>query len=160
MLSPMFHFSVYFNFLRAYPSFLLFAQEVSLSISYVVLSSLGVSTYSLVFGGVTILSRLPLSVKAEFFVVCISSLAKVLLCAWPADYLMTISSDIAEAAYDSLWYKHEINSQKIMLYTLLRCQQPVIITVPGLLSALTFQHYSSVRKHNVQCFNFFNTLLI
>ncbi|XP_011707390.1 PREDICTED: odorant receptor Or2-like [Wasmannia auropunctata] len=132
--------------IREHQELLRFAQEVSLSISYVILSSLGVSTYSLVFGGVTILSRLPLSVKAEFFVVCISSLAKVLLCAWPADYLMTVSSDVGDAAYDSLWYKHEINSQKIMLYTLLRCQRPVIITVPGLLSALTFQHYSSVRE--------------
>ncbi|XP_072743375.1 uncharacterized protein [Anoplolepis gracilipes] len=131
------------NCINEHQELLKFAQEVSLSISYVVLSSLGISTYSLVFGGVTILSKLPLSVKAEFAVVCVSSLMKVLLCAWPADYLMTISSDIGDAAYDSLWYKHEVESQKIMLYTLLRCQRPVIITVPGLLTALTFQHYTS-----------------
>lgn len=31
-----------------------------------------------------------------------------------------------------------------MLYTLLRCQRPVIITVPGLLAALSFECYSSV----------------
>ncbi|XP_019885576.2 odorant receptor 45b-like [Camponotus floridanus] len=120
-----------------------FAQEISLSISYIILLSLGISTYSLVFGGVSILSRIPLSVKAKFFIVCVSSLLKVLLCAWPADYLMTISSDIGDAAYDSLWYKHGIDSQKMMLYILLRCQRPIIITVPGLLAALTFQHYTS-----------------
>ncbi|KAL6423490.1 hypothetical protein ACFW04_010219 [Cataglyphis niger] len=129
--------------IKEHQELLQFAQEMSLSISYVVLSSLGISTFSLVFGGVTILSRLPLSAKAEFIVVCISSLMKVFLCAWPADYLMTISLDIGDAAHDSLWYEHEINSQKIMLYVLLRCQQPVIITVPGLLAALTFQHYTS-----------------
>ncbi|XP_012530584.1 odorant receptor 49b [Monomorium pharaonis] len=129
--------------IREHQELLRFAQEVSLSVSYLVLASLGISTYSLVFAGITILSRLPLAIKAEFFGVCISTLAKILLCAWPADYLMTVSSDIGDAAYDSLWYKHDIDSQKIMLYTLLRCQRPVIITVPGLLSALTFQHYSS-----------------
>jgi len=34
-----------------------------------------------------------------------------------------------------------------MLYTLLRCQRAVVISVPGLLKALTFQHYASVREH-------------
>ncbi|XP_014477090.1 PREDICTED: uncharacterized protein LOC106745735 [Dinoponera quadriceps] len=148
-------------YVKEYQELLRFSQEISLSISHVVLSSLGISTYALVFGGVTILSvcihiiflndktyiRLPLSVKVKFFVVCISSLTKVLLCAWPADYLMSISSDIGDAAYDSLWYEHGIHSQRIMLYTLLRCQRPVIITVPGLLAALSFQHYTSVRNH-------------
>ncbi|XP_039304404.1 odorant receptor Or2-like [Solenopsis invicta] len=135
---------------REHQELLRFAQQVSLSISYVVLSSLGASTYSLVFGGVTILSRLPLSVKGKFGIACISSLTKVLLCAWPADYLMTISSDVGEAVYDSLWYNHKVDSQKLMLFTLLRSQRPVIITVPGLLSALTFQHYSSVSEYIVK----------
>lgn len=57
------------------------------------------------------------------------------------------SSDIGDAAYDSLWYEHGIDSQKMMLYILLRCQRPIIITVPGLLAALTFQHYTSVREN-------------
>ncbi|KAL6264153.1 hypothetical protein P5V15_004232 [Pogonomyrmex californicus] len=87
--------------------------------------------------------RLPLSVKVEFVIGCMSSLGKVFLSAWPADYLMAASSDIGDAAYDSLWYEHGTDSQKIILYTLLRCQRPVIITVPGLLKALSFQHYSA-----------------
>jgi len=40
-----------------------------------------------------------------------------------------------------------IESRKIMLYTLLRCQRAVVISVPGLLKALNFQHYASVREH-------------
>lgn len=56
------------------------------------------------------------------------------------------SSNIAEAAYNSLWYNQSIESRKIMLYTLLRCKQAVVISVPGLLRALTFQHYASVRE--------------
>ncbi|XP_032684841.1 odorant receptor 30a-like [Odontomachus brunneus] len=138
--------SKYFDWqicVREHQELLRFAQEMSLSITYVVLSSLSISTFTLVFGGVTILSRLPLSVKAEFAIVCISSMVKVFLCAWPADHLMSISSDIGNAAYKSLWYEHGIPSQRIMLYTLLRSQRPVIITVPGLLTALSFEHYSS-----------------
>ncbi|KAG5332393.1 OR22C protein, partial [Acromyrmex heyeri] len=120
-----------------------FAKEMSSSIALVVLSSLGVSTIALIFGGVTFLSRFPLSVKLQYIVVCLTSLVKVFLCAWPADHLMRISSNVAEAAYDSLWYNQNIESQKIMLHTLLRCQRAVVISVPGLLKALTFQQYTS-----------------
>lgn len=64
------------------------------------------------------------------------------------------SSNIAEAAYNSLWYNQSIESRKIMLYTLLRCQKPVVISVPGLLKALTFQHYASVReRHTISISN-------
>lgn len=57
------------------------------------------------------------------------------------------SSNIAEAAYNSLWYNQSIKSRKIMLYTLLRCQR-VVISVPGLLRTSTFQHYASVREYH------------
>ncbi|KAL6263901.1 hypothetical protein P5V15_003982 [Pogonomyrmex californicus] len=120
-----------------------FAKEVSNSIAHVVLSSLGVSTVALVFGGVTFLSQFPPSVKIQYIIVCSTSLTKVLLCAWPADHLMRTNSNIAEAAYNSLWYNQNIESRRIMLYTLLRCQRAVVISVPGLLRALTFQHYAS-----------------
>ncbi|XP_011706337.1 PREDICTED: uncharacterized protein LOC105461534, partial [Wasmannia auropunctata] len=65
-----------------------YAKEMSSSIAHVVLSSLGVSTVALVFGGVTFLSNFPPSVKIQYIIVCSTSLTKVLLCAWPADHLM------------------------------------------------------------------------
>ncbi|XP_019700414.1 odorant receptor 43a [Harpegnathos saltator] len=130
-------------YIQKHQDILRYAREVTNSIAHVVLSSLGVSTAALVFGGVTFLSRLPPSIKIQYIIVCSSSLTKVLLCTWPADHLMRTSANIAESAYNSLWYNQGIDTRKIILYTLLRCQQPIVISVPGLLKALTFQHYAS-----------------
>ncbi|CAL1680771.1 unnamed protein product [Lasius platythorax] len=132
-------------YIQEHQEVLRYAKEMSNSIAHVVLSSLGVSTVALVFGGVTFLSRLPPSIKIQYIIVCSTSLTKVFLCAWPADHLMRTNSNIAEAAYNSLWYDQSIDSRKIMLYTLLRCQRDIVISVPGLLKALSLQHYASVR---------------
>ncbi|XP_029178645.1 uncharacterized protein LOC114946360 [Nylanderia fulva] len=116
---------------------------MSNSIAHVVLSSLGVSTTALVFCGVIFLSQLASSLKVQIVILCSTSLMKVFLCAWPADHLMRTSSNIAEAAYNSLWYNQSIDSQKVLLYTLLRCQRNIVVSVPGLLDALSLQHYAS-----------------
>ncbi|KAF3054617.1 Odorant receptor 265 [Nylanderia fulva] len=131
--------------IREHQEVLRFAEQVTLSISHLTLSSLGVSTITVIFSGLTFLGDFPLFVKLQYSIVCCSSLAKVFLCTWPADHLMSRSSYVGDAVYNSLWYKHGIATQKIMLYTLFRTQRPVIVSVPGLVAALTLQHYASVR---------------
>ncbi|XP_050462597.1 odorant receptor 49b-like [Cataglyphis hispanica] len=129
--------------IREHQELLKFTKQVTFSISYVTLSSLGVSTITVVFSGLTFLGKFPMFVKMQYSIVCCSSLAKVFLCTWPADHLMSMSSYVGEAAYNSLWYECGVDTQKIMLYTLLRTQRPVIVSVPGLVAALSLQHYAS-----------------
>ncbi|CAL1680769.1 unnamed protein product [Lasius platythorax] len=119
--------------IREHQELLRFAKQVTLSISHVTLSSLGVST----------ITQFPMFVKMQYSIVCCSSLAKVFLCTWPADHLMSMSSYVGDAAYNSSWYEHGVATQKIMLYTLFRAQRPVIVSVPGLVAALSLQHYAS-----------------
>ncbi|XP_025262023.1 uncharacterized protein LOC105259377 isoform X2 [Camponotus floridanus] len=119
--------------IQEHQELLKFTRQVTFSISHITLSSLGVST----------ITRFPMFVKMQYSIICCSSLAKVFLCTWPADHLMSMSCYAGDAAYNSLWYEHEIASQKIMLYTLLRTQRPVIVSVPGLVTALSLQHYAS-----------------
>ncbi|XP_070169074.1 uncharacterized protein [Polyergus mexicanus] len=66
-----------------------YGKKVTLSIRYVMLASLAVSTIVIIFTGCTFLSRQPMSVKSTFLIFFISSLAKVYLCAWPADHLLS-----------------------------------------------------------------------
>ncbi|XP_070169090.1 odorant receptor 49b-like isoform X2 [Polyergus mexicanus] len=129
--------------IREHQELLKFTEQVTFSISHVTLSSLGVSTVTVVFSGLTFLGQFPIFVKMQYSIVCCSSLAKVFLCTWPADHLMSMSSYVGDAAYNSLWYEYGVAAQKIMLYTLLRAQRPVIVSVPGLVAALSLQHYAS-----------------
>ncbi|XP_072742704.1 uncharacterized protein [Anoplolepis gracilipes] len=118
---------------REHQELLKFTKQVTISLSYITLSSLGVST----------ITQFPMIVKMQYSIVCCSSLSKVFLCTWPADHLMSMSSYVGDAAYNSLWYEYGTATQKLMLYTLFRSQRPVIVSVPGLVAALSLQHYAS-----------------
>ncbi|XP_072742705.1 putative odorant receptor 92a isoform X3 [Anoplolepis gracilipes] len=128
---------------REHQELLKFTKQVTISLSYITLSSLGVSTITVVFSGLTFLGQFPMIVKMQYSIVCCSSLSKVFLCTWPADHLMSMSSYVGDAAYNSLWYEYGTATQKLMLYTLFRSQRPVIVSVPGLVAALSLQHYAS-----------------
>ncbi|XP_032684794.1 odorant receptor 49b-like [Odontomachus brunneus] len=120
-----------------------YGKKVSLSIRYVMLASLTVSTIVIIFTGCTFLSRQPMAVKSTFLIFFISSLAKVYLCAWPADHLLSASMNITHAAYDSMWYNREVALQKNFVYTLLRGQRPVTVHVPCMLPTVSLNYYAS-----------------
>ncbi|XP_014477089.1 PREDICTED: odorant receptor 49b-like [Dinoponera quadriceps] len=88
-------------------------------------------------------SRQPMSVKSTFLIFFISSLAKVYLCAWPADHLLSASTNIAHAAYESMWYNGEANLQKNFLHILLRSQHPIAVNVPCMLPTVSLNYYTS-----------------
>ncbi|XP_011705569.1 PREDICTED: odorant receptor 85f-like, partial [Wasmannia auropunctata] len=87
--------------------------------------------------------RQPMSVKSTFLIFFMSSLAKVYLCAWPADHLLSASTDIAHAAYNSLWYDGKVDFQKNFINTLLRAQQPITVNVPCMLPTVSLNYYAS-----------------
>ncbi|XP_071565724.1 uncharacterized protein [Temnothorax nylanderi] len=120
-----------------------YAKDVIMTVRYIALSTIGFSTIAVVFSGLTILSRQPLTVKAQFFGVSAIALVEVFICAWPADYLLRTSNDVGHAGYESSWYSKEVSLQKNLLYVVSRCQHPVTLTVPCLLPALSLNYYAS-----------------
>ncbi|XP_072743374.1 uncharacterized protein [Anoplolepis gracilipes] len=120
-----------------------YGKKVTLSIRYIILASLTISTVVIIFTGCTFLSRQPMSVKSTFLVFFLSSLSKVYLCAWPADHLLSASTNIAHAAYDSMWYNGKVDFQKNFVHTLLRGQQPIAINVPCMLPTVSLNYYAS-----------------
>ncbi|XP_011876332.1 PREDICTED: odorant receptor 85f-like isoform X2 [Vollenhovia emeryi] len=120
-----------------------YGRKVTLSVRYVMLASLAVSTVVIIFTGCTFLSRQPMSVKSTFLIFFVSSLAKVYLCAWPADHLLSASTNVAHAAYDSMWYDGKVDFQKNFVHTLLRAQQPIAVNVPCMLPTVSLNYYAS-----------------
>ncbi|KMQ85128.1 odorant receptor or2 [Lasius niger] len=63
--------------------------------------------------------------------------------AWPADDVMSMSSDIASAVYDSLWYDDDLAMQKLLIHVILRSQHPVTVSIPCALPNLSMNYYAS-----------------
>ncbi|KAL0125016.1 hypothetical protein PUN28_004271 [Cardiocondyla obscurior] len=89
-----------------------YANDVTVAVRYIVLSTIGFSTIAVIFSGLTFLSRQPLTIKTQFFTVGASALVEVFICTWPADYLLsTIKVD-----YNGII----IDYRKLCIYTIMK----------------------------------------
>ncbi|XP_012058894.1 PREDICTED: uncharacterized protein LOC105622069 [Atta cephalotes] len=88
------------------------------------------------------ITQCSLTDKIQFMALCISALMEVYACAWPADRLIDMSTNVAQAVYESLWYNQDKIFQKNLNFILLRSQIPTTICV-SILPALSLQYYAS-----------------
>ncbi|EFN74036.1 hypothetical protein EAG_14620 [Camponotus floridanus] len=89
-----------------------YANDVTHSVRFLVLTIVGCSAAAILFVGLT---------------------------------LVSLSSNIALAAYESLWYSRNVYMQKNLLLILLRCQKPVAVTVTCIIPVLSLRYFGSVR---------------
>ncbi|KAF3054620.1 Odorant receptor 296 [Nylanderia fulva] len=120
-----------------------YAQEVTLAVRYIALLCVTFSTGAVIFGYLTFMSRQPWSVKWTFLMIAFCGFVELYMYAWPADNVMSTSSDIASAAYDSLWYNNDLATQKILIRIIQRSQRPVTISIPCALPNLSMNYYAS-----------------
>ncbi|KYN10002.1 hypothetical protein ALC57_17876 [Trachymyrmex cornetzi] len=120
-----------------------YAKEVSCAIRYVALLCVTFSTGAVIFGYLTFMSRQPWTVKWTFLMIAFCGFVELYMYAWPADNVISTSSDIASAVYDSLWYDDNLAMQKILIHIILRSQRPVTISIPCALPNLSMNYYAS-----------------
>ncbi|XP_039304442.1 uncharacterized protein LOC105200433 isoform X2 [Solenopsis invicta] len=121
-----------------------YAREVTRAIRYVALLCVTFSTGAVIFGYLTFMSHAPLSVKSTFLMIAFCGFVELYMYAWPADNVMSTSSDIASAVYESLWYNNDlIKTRKILIYIILRSQRPVTVSIPCALPNLSMNYYAS-----------------
>ncbi|XP_070512360.1 odorant receptor 4-like [Cardiocondyla obscurior] len=133
------------KYTREHISLLRYAKEVTHAIRYVALLCVTFSTGAVIFGYLTFISRQPWSVKWTFLMIAFCGFVELYMYAWPADNVLSMSTDIASAAYESLWYNdvNDLNTQKILVYVILRSQHPVTVSVPCALPNLSMKYYAS-----------------
>ncbi|XP_072767740.1 uncharacterized protein [Anoplolepis gracilipes] len=120
-----------------------YAKEVSLAIRYVALLVVTFSIGAVIFGYLTFISRESWLVKATYFLITFGAFIELFMFAWPADYVMSMSTDIASAVYDSLWYNDDLVMQKLLTNVIIRSQRPVTVSVPCALPSLCLSYYAS-----------------
>ncbi|KAL6264155.1 hypothetical protein P5V15_004234 [Pogonomyrmex californicus] len=133
------------KYTREHSLLLRYAKEVTRAIRYVALLCVTFSTGAVIFGYLTFMSRQPWSVKWTFLMIAFCGFVELYMYAWPADNVMSMSSDIASAIYESLWYDGDLTRRKILMYVILRSQHPVTVSIPCALPNLSMTYYASVK---------------
>ncbi|XP_029669436.1 odorant receptor 67c-like [Formica exsecta] len=131
------------KYTREHYILLRYAKEVTLAVRYIALLCVTFSTGAVIFGYLTFMSRQPWSVKWTFLMIAFCGFVELYMYAWPADNVMSTSSDIAIAAYNSLWYNNDLATRKILVHVIQRSQRPVTISVPCALPNLSMKYYAS-----------------
>ncbi|XP_050455394.1 uncharacterized protein LOC126853588 [Cataglyphis hispanica] len=143
--------------IRKHQQLLRYANDVTHSVRFLVLTIVGGSAAAVLFVGLTLVSQQPLIIKLQFCVITFTCLSQVFMCCWPANNLLNASSDVALAVYESLWYSRNVYMQKNLLPILLRCQKPVAVTVTCIIPILSLRYFGSYIS---TAFSYFTTLRV
>ncbi|XP_024876688.1 odorant receptor 22c-like [Temnothorax curvispinosus] len=131
------------KYTREHSLLLRYAREVTRAIRYVALLCVTFSTGAVIFGYLTFMSRQPWSVKWTFLMIAFCGFVELYMYAWPADNVMSMSTNIASAVYESLWYSDDLIMRKVLVHIILRSQHPVTVSVPCALPNLSMNYYAS-----------------
>ncbi|KAF3054648.1 Odorant receptor 309 [Nylanderia fulva] len=129
--------------IREHIKLLRYAEEIITAIRTSILIVIIIVTFSIVTGGLVIVSNAALVDKAQFVILCIAGLFEVYAYAWPADYLMDASTSVADAIYESEWFNQEHAFKTNVLYILFRSQTPLTIQVSSMIPVLSLNYFSS-----------------
>ncbi|XP_026294838.1 uncharacterized protein LOC102655285 isoform X2 [Apis mellifera] len=133
-----------------------YAEEIINCFRYIVLYGIAVTTFALILCGIILLMNIPLIVKIQFVIICITIMTEVYMYAWPADYVKNMSINISRSVYELSWYEQTIEMQKNFLNVLVY-QKPVIFSISCIVPELSLRYYCSYLSN---VFSIFTTLRV
>ncbi|KYN38571.1 hypothetical protein ALC56_07054 [Trachymyrmex septentrionalis] len=131
--------------IRQHQRLLQYAQEVIAIVRPFALTTISLSTFALIIIiGLIFITGQPISIKIQCVGLTFSGLSEVFMYTWPAEHLIHII--IQQAAFDMQWYKQPVTLRKYLQIIMLKAQNPIVITIPCVMPALSLNYYASVRK--------------
>ncbi|XP_011053768.1 PREDICTED: uncharacterized protein LOC105145704 [Acromyrmex echinatior] len=79
----------------------------------------------------------------QFFGISIIGTLEVFTYTWPAEHLMYMSKDVAEATFNMLENDHLIKIWKCLQIIIMRSQKSVTVSIPCLLPILSLNYFTS-----------------
>ncbi|XP_025156086.1 odorant receptor 13a-like [Harpegnathos saltator] len=132
-----------------------YASEITLTVRPFALGTVLFSTMALLVIGLIIIAGASLQLKIQLILIVFSALSEVFMYAWPAEHLIHISSDVAQAAFEMEWYDESDNLRKNVQMVILRSQKPIIVALPCGLPSLSLRYYASYLS---TIFSYFTTM--
>ncbi|XP_018305421.1 uncharacterized protein [Mycetomoellerius zeteki] len=85
----------------------------------------------------------PIPLLVQFSGLGIISLMEVFMFVWPGEHLISMCKNVAEAAYDVFKCNRSIKITKCLQIIIMRCQKPVIVSIPCLMPILSFNYFTT-----------------
>ncbi|KAF3054647.1 Odorant receptor 294 [Nylanderia fulva] len=120
-----------------------YTQDVIASMSTAILIVMIICSLSIIVGGLVIIGDAEIADKINFAVMFIAGLFQVYMYVLPSDHLISATTNIANAVYNSDWFNQELAFQSNVLYVLFRSQTPLTIQVSSMIPALSLNYFSS-----------------
>ncbi|XP_018305417.1 uncharacterized protein, partial [Mycetomoellerius zeteki] len=144
--------------IRQHQRLLQYAQEVVAIVRPFALTTISLSTFALIIIGLIFITGQPISIKIQCVGLAFSGLSEVFMYTWPAEHLIHISGEIIrQAAFDTQWYKQPVALRKYLQIIMFKAQNPIVITIPCVMPALSLNYYASYLS---TVFSYFTTLRI
>ncbi|XP_012539244.1 odorant receptor 47b isoform X2 [Monomorium pharaonis] len=122
---------------------LVYAGEVALTVRPFALVTVFFSTVSLIVFGLIFIAKVSFSLKMQCVLLATSALLEVFMYSWPAEHLIHISTNIAQAVFEMDWYDESEYLRKNIQIVILRSQKPILVVLPCGLPALSLRYYAS-----------------
>ncbi|XP_077271030.1 odorant receptor 4-like isoform X2 [Temnothorax americanus] len=114
-------------------------------------------TVSLIIFGLIFITGVSFSLKIQCVFLATSALLEVFMYAWPAEHLIHISTNIAQAVFEMDWYEKSEYFRKNLQMVILRSQKPILVVLPCGLPSLSLRYYASYLS---TIFSYFTTMRI
>ncbi|KAH0553548.1 hypothetical protein KQX54_002113 [Cotesia glomerata] len=129
-----------------------FVKQLSKPVKYIILKSNATMAMAVIFGAIPLIYRQPLPVLSQFILMVVGGCLRLYISAWPADDLRAMSEKVAWSIYKSAWIGKSIEMQKSTLTMIRRAQKPLVISIVGVLPALTLQFYATFLSSTLSYF--------
>ncbi|XP_026830248.1 uncharacterized protein LOC105283053 isoform X2 [Ooceraea biroi] len=128
--------------IKLHNEILRYTRKVTTLIRPLIFATISMTTIGVVFGSLNMVTDQPIMVKVQYAIVIVTASVELLICALPADNLMHMSTNICFAAYESLWFQGNVSMQKKILQIIFRSQKSEVISINGILPALSLRYYA------------------
>ncbi|XP_047366299.1 odorant receptor Or2-like [Vespa velutina] len=145
--------------LKKHQDIIRYTKQVKYVVKYLILTIVTTTNVVIIFGGLNIVSKQSLIVKIQYVVIVISASAELFICAWPADNLITMSSNISWGVYYSNWLLVKPKTRKTLLQCILRSQKAESVRIGSVLPPLSLQYYASFLSTSFSYFTALRAML-
>ncbi|XP_020282707.1 odorant receptor 47b-like, partial [Pseudomyrmex gracilis] len=143
---------------KTHQQLLEYAGEVAHTVRIFALGTIFFSTISLLVLGLIFIIRVSPALKIECVFLAVGALLEVFMYAWPAEHLIHISNDVAQAAFETDWHNNSSEAlRKSLQMIILRSQKPIFVVLPCGLPSLSLSYYASYLS---TLFSYFTTMRI
>ncbi|XP_072742530.1 uncharacterized protein [Anoplolepis gracilipes] len=120
-----------------------FISKMQQTLQYILFKTNFTMGFTVISSGVPLLYLQSSILIPQFLSMSLGALQRFYITAWAADDLKEVSTRLPWSTYSASWIGKTREMKSDVLIMLQKCQQPILISMSGLLPALTLEYYAN-----------------